>query len=75
MSGHVDVDGSVIVVAPVAVIALGNGTDHVGVTDTVGDQGSMSVVSMATTRSSNSVPRSWWPCRRPTAPHRDVLRN
>lgn len=49
---------TVIVIAPVIVIALVNGNDTVGVIDTVVDQGSMSLVNIATIRSSNSVPRT-----------------
>ena len=49
---------TVIVIAPVVVAALGNGNDTVGVIDTVDDQGSMSLVNIATIRSSNSVPRT-----------------
>jgi hypothetical protein len=36
-----------------------NGNDLVVVIDTVDDQGSMRLVSIATIRSSNSVPRAW----------------
>ena len=52
------VDVAVIVIAPVIVAALVNGNDTVGVIDAVNDQGSMSLVSIATIRSSNSVPRA-----------------
>ena len=47
-----------IVIAPVIVFALVNGNDTVVVIDIVDDQGSMSLVSIATIRSSNSVPRT-----------------
>ena len=52
------VDVAVIVIDPVIVAALGNGNDTVVVADTVNDQGSISLVSIATIRSSNSVPRT-----------------
>jgi hypothetical protein len=42
----------------VSVAALVNGNDTVGVIDAVADQGSMSLVSIATIRSSNSLPRA-----------------
>jgi hypothetical protein len=48
----------VAVSAPVIVAALVSGNDVVIVIDAVDDQGSLSFVSMATMRSSNSVPRA-----------------
>jgi hypothetical protein len=48
-----------IVIAPVMVAALVNGNDTVIAIDTVDDQGSINVVSIATMRSSNSTPRVW----------------
>jgi hypothetical protein len=48
----------VIVAAPVVVAALVNGNEAVSVFDAVDDQGSISFVSIATTRSSNSIPRA-----------------
>jgi hypothetical protein len=48
----------VIVSAPVIVAALVNGNDSVSVIDAVDDQGSISFVSIATMRSSNSIPRA-----------------
>jgi hypothetical protein len=48
----------VIVIVPVVVAALVNGNEVVGVIDAVDDQGSISFVSIATTRSSNSIPRA-----------------
>jgi hypothetical protein len=42
------------VIAPVIVAALVNGNDIVGVIDAVDDQGSISLVSIATMRSSSS---------------------
>ena len=50
---------AVIVIAPVIVAALVNGNEIVDVIDAVDDQGSMSFVSIATMRSSNSMPRSY----------------
>ena len=50
------VNGNVI--DTVIVAALVNGNDTVGVIDAVDDQGSMSLVNIATIRSSNSVPRT-----------------
>ena len=47
---------AVIVSAPVIVAALVNGNDAVSVIDAVDDQGSISFVSIATMRSSNSSP-------------------
>lgn len=52
------VDVIVAVSAPVIVAALVSGNDAVMVIDAVDDQGSISFVSMATMRSSNSVPRA-----------------
>jgi hypothetical protein len=51
----VDVAGAVIDAVIVAALVIGN--DIVAVIDIVDDQGSMSLVSIATMRSSNSVPR------------------
>jgi hypothetical protein len=49
----------VIVIVPVVVAALVNGNEAVSVIDAVDDdQGSISFVSIATTRSSNSIPRA-----------------
>jgi len=48
----------VVVIVPVIVAALVNGNDIVGVIDAVDDQGSISFVSIATMRSSNSIPRA-----------------
>ena len=53
----VDVDVDVIVDAPVIVAVHVNVNPAVDVIDTVDDQGSMSLVSIATTRSSSSIPR------------------
>ena len=47
---------AVVVVVPVVVAALVNGNDAVSVIDAVDDQGSISFVSIATMRSSNSTP-------------------
>jgi hypothetical protein len=47
-----------VVVGPVMVAALVSGNDAVGVIDAMDDQGSISVVSIATMRSSNSIPRA-----------------
>jgi hypothetical protein len=47
---------SVSVSMPVIVAALVSGNDAVGVIDAVDDQGSISFVSIATMRSSNSTP-------------------
>lgn len=52
------VDVIVAVSAPVIVAALVSGNDAVIVIDAVDDQGSIRFVSMATMRSSNSVPRA-----------------
>jgi hypothetical protein len=49
---------AVVVVVPVVVAALVNGNDAVSVIDAVDDQGSISFVSIATMRSSNSTPRA-----------------
>jgi hypothetical protein len=49
---------AVVVAAPVVVAALVNGNEAVGVIDAVDDQGSISFVSIATTGSSNSIPRA-----------------
>ena len=49
----------VVVIDPVIVAALVNGNDTVVVA--VADHGSMSLVSIATMRSSNSMPRSYTP--------------
>jgi hypothetical protein len=49
---------AVIVSAPVIVIALVSGNDTVSVIDAVDDQESISFVSLATMRSSNSIPRA-----------------
>ena len=46
------------VIGPMIVAALVNGNDAVGVNDTVDAQGSISFVSIATMRSSNSPPRA-----------------
>ena len=54
----VAVNVGVGVIAPVIVAALVNGNDIVNLIDAVDDQGSMSFVSMATMRSSKSMPRS-----------------
>jgi hypothetical protein len=48
----------VIVIVPVLVAALVNGNDAVIVIDAVDDQGSITSVSIATTRSSTSPPRA-----------------
>jgi hypothetical protein len=48
----------VIVDAPVIVAALVNGNAVVGVIDAVDAQGSISLVNIATMRSSNSTPRA-----------------
>jgi hypothetical protein len=48
----------VIVAAPVVVAALVNGSEAVSVIDAVDDQGSLRFASIATTRSSNSIPRA-----------------
>jgi hypothetical protein len=48
---------AVDVIGPVIVAALVNGNDAVA----VADQGSMSLVSIATMRSSSSMPRSYTP--------------
>jgi hypothetical protein len=49
----------VLVIVPVVVAALVNGNEAVSVIDAVDDdQGSISFVSIATTRSSNSIPRA-----------------
>lgn len=48
----------VIVIVPVIVAALVNGNDAVIVIDAVDDQGSISLVSIATMRSSKSIPRA-----------------
>lgn len=48
----------VIVIAPVMVAALVSGNDVVIVIDAVDDQGWINFVSMATMRSSNSIPRA-----------------
>ena len=48
----------VIVIVPVIVAALVNRNDTVGVIDAVDGQGSISFVSIATMRSSNSIPRA-----------------
>ena len=45
-------------IGPVIVAALGNGIDIVEVIDTLDDQGSISFVSIATIRSSSSIPRA-----------------
>jgi hypothetical protein len=55
--GAMAVAVAVIVSAPVMVAALVNGNDVVIVIDAVDDQGSINFVSMATMRSSNSIPR------------------
>lgn len=47
-----------IVVVPVVVAALGNENDTVAVINATDVQGSTSLVSIATMRSSNSTPRS-----------------
>ena len=47
---------AVVVIAPVIVAALVNGNDTVAVA--VADQGSMSLVNIATMRSSSSIARS-----------------
>ena len=47
-----------IVIAPVIVAVHVNGNATVILIDAVDDQGSMSLVSIATTRSSNSTPRA-----------------
>ena len=47
------------VIEPVIVAALVNGNDTVGVIDAVDDQGSMSLVNIATILSSTSMPRSY----------------
>jgi hypothetical protein len=52
----VSVSVSVSVIMPVIVAALVSGNDAVGVIDAVDDQGSISFVSIATMRSSNSTP-------------------
>ena len=49
---------AVIVIVPVMVAALVNGNDAVSVIHTVDHQGSINFVSMATMRSSNSIPRA-----------------
>jgi hypothetical protein len=49
---------AVVVIVPVVVAALVNGNDTVSVIDAVDDQGSISFVSIATMRSSNSTPRA-----------------
>jgi hypothetical protein len=49
---------AVIVIVSVIVAALVNGNDVVIVIDAVDDRGSISFVSMATMRSSNSIPRA-----------------
>ena len=49
---------AVVVIAPVIVAALVNGNDAVAVAVAVADQGSMSLVNIATMRSSSSIPRS-----------------
>jgi hypothetical protein len=59
------VDGDVDVIALVIVAALVNGNAIVVVIDIVDDQGSLSLVSIATVRSSNSVPRAWCSGRAP----------
>ena len=43
-------------IGPVAVAALSSGNETVDVIDIVDDQGSSNFVSIATTRSSNSIP-------------------
>ncbi len=49
----------VVVVAALVIVAVHvNGNDLVVVIEAVDDQGSMSLVSIATIRSSNSVPRA-----------------
>jgi hypothetical protein len=48
----------VIVIVPVNVAALVNRNDAVIVIDAVDDQGLINFVSMATIRSSNSIPRA-----------------
>jgi hypothetical protein len=48
----------VLVIVPVVVAARVNGNEAVSVIDAVDDQGSISFVSIATTRSSNSIPRA-----------------
>ena len=53
----VDVIVDVIVIAAVIVAVHVNVNPAVDVIDTVDDQGSMSLVSIATTRSSSSIPR------------------
>lgn len=54
----VDVAVIVIVIAPVIVAALVSGNDTVLVIDIVDDHGSISLVNIATMRSSSSVPRT-----------------
>jgi hypothetical protein len=49
---------AVFVIVPVIVAAHGNGNDVVSVIDAVNVQGSISFVSIATMRSSNSTPRA-----------------
>ena len=49
---------SVSVNMPVIVAALVNGNDTVGVIDAVDNQGAISFVSIATMRSSHSIPRA-----------------
>jgi hypothetical protein len=46
---------AVVVIDPVIVAALVNGNEAVGMTDAVDDYGSLSVVSIATMRPSNSI--------------------
>ena len=50
--------GPLDVIGPVIVAALGNGNDIVILIDTVDDQGATSFVSIATIRSSSSIPRA-----------------
>jgi hypothetical protein len=47
----------VAVIAPLSVAALVNGNDTMDVIHAVDDQGSISLVNMATIRSSTSIPR------------------
>jgi hypothetical protein len=49
---------AVIVIVPVMVAPLVNGNDAVSVIHTGDHQGSINFVSMATMRSSNSIPRA-----------------
>lgn len=51
--------GAGAVIDTLIVAALVNGNDTVDVIDAVDDQGSTSFVSIATIRSSNSMPRSY----------------